>query len=270
MIRRLALSFGLLLSPALAGAQDVIKLATFNIHHGEGTDGKLDLKRVADVVRGADVIAFQEIDVRFGDRSGGVDQAEQLGKELGGNFAFGPNLLRGEGSYGVALVTRFPIVGHTNHRLPRSEGRDKAEPRGLLECRLDVDGKPLRVYVTHLAHDSGADRALQVARVREIVAASPDPWVVMGDFNLRPDSADYRTLTAPEPGPRFIDAWTVAGKGPGDTIGVHGTRSARIDYVFTSGPLAAGLVAGSARVDVETIASDHQPVFVDLRFPTDR
>ncbi|MDG3004398.1 endonuclease/exonuclease/phosphatase family protein [Paludisphaera mucosa] len=270
MIRRILLSLGFLLSPTLAGAQDAIKLATFNIHHGEGTDGKLDLKRVADLVRGVDVVAFQEIDVHFRDRSEGVDQAEWLGKELGGNFAFGPNLVEGEGSYGVALVTRFPITAHTNHRLPKSAGRERAEPRGLLECRLDVAGRPLRVYVTHLAHDSQADRTLQVAKVREIVAASPDPWIVMGDFNLRPDTADYKALTSPESGPRLVDAWAVAGEGPGHSIGLRGERPARIDYIFAAEPLAAGFVVGSARVNVATIASDHQPVYVDLRMPTDR
>ena len=268
MTRRLFLFLGLLLSPVSVSAQDVIKLATFNIHHAEGTDGKLDLKRVADLVRGVDIIAFQEVDVNFRDRSGGVDQARWLAKELDGNSAFGANLVEEKGSYGVALVTRFPIKSQTNHRLPKSPGREKAEPRGLLECRLDVAGKPLRVYVTHLAHDSQADRKLQVARVREIVAASSDPWIMMGDFNLRPDSPDYKTLTAP--GLRLIDAWTVAGAGPGDSIGLHGDRPGRIDYIFASESLAAGFVAGSGRVDVKTIASDHQPVYVDLKLPMAR
>lgn len=269
MIRHLSLCLGLLMTPAAAEAQDVIKLATFNIHHGEGTDGRLDLGRVADLVRGVDIVAFQEVDVRFRDRSGGVDQARWLGKELKGNSAFGPNLVEGGGSYGVALVTRFPITSHINHRLPRSVGREKAEPRGLLECRLDVAGRPLRVYVTHLAHDSQADRALQIRRLREIVSVSPDPWIVMGDFNLRPDTADYKALTGPD-GPRFVDAWSVAGKGPGCTIGLRGDRPGRIDYIFTAEPLAGGLVNGSARVDAETIASDHQPLFVDLRMPPDK
>ena len=76
----------------------------------------------------------------------------------------------------------------------------------MLECRLDVAGRPIRVYVTHLAHDSQADRTLQIRKVREIVAASPDPWIVMGDFNLRPDTADYKALTAPDDGPRLVDA----------------------------------------------------------------
>ena len=90
-------------------ADDVLKLATFNIHFAEGADGALDLKRVADLVRGADIVAFQEVDVRFRPRSRFVDQAAALAKELGGHHVFGANLIEGEGQYGVALVSQFPI-----------------------------------------------------------------------------------------------------------------------------------------------------------------
>ncbi|WP_165071320.1 endonuclease/exonuclease/phosphatase family protein [Paludisphaera rhizosphaerae] len=269
MIRRILSVLALSLFPAFAAAEEPLRLATFNIHHAEGTDGKLDLKRVADLVRGADIVAFQEVDVRFRDRSGKVDQAAALGDLLRANVAFGGNLIDADGGqYGVALVSRFPIVAHQNHRLPRSAGREKAEPRGLLECRLDVNGRPLRVFVTHLAHDSAADKALQVARVREVLAACPDPWIMMGDFNFRPDSDDYKALTAaPAGGERIVDGWPIAGKGEGHSIGLHGSRPGRIDYVFVSGSLAAGIVAGSGRVDVETVASDHQPVYIQLTVP---
>src|SRR5918997_4786423 len=170
---------------------DVLKLATFNIHFAEGTDGVLDLKRVADVVRGADIVAFQEVDVRFRPRSRFVDQGAALANELGGRHVFGANLIEGEGQYGVALVSKFPIVSSKNHRLPRSEGREKAEPRGLLEVVLDVRGRPLRVFVTHLAHDSKPDRLLQVDRINAALRDVSGPWIMMGDFNFRPGSEEY-------------------------------------------------------------------------------
>ena len=31
--------------------KDTITVISYNIHHGEGTDGKLDLQRIADVVK---------------------------------------------------------------------------------------------------------------------------------------------------------------------------------------------------------------------------
>ena len=243
-----------------------LRLATFNIHHAEGKDGKLDLDRVVDVVREADIIAFQEVDVRFRARSQFVDQAAELGNRLGGHVAFGGNLIDGDGQYGVALVSRFPILHHKNHPLPRSAGREKAEPRGLLDVTVDVDGRPLHIFVTHLAHDSTADRILQMDRVRALVGAVPGPKVVMGDFNLRPDSTDYTRLLEPIGSqPFLVDAWAKVGQGDGFTIGHSEKTRGRIDYILISPDLAPQLVA--TRVDQVTRASDHQPLFTTLHLP---
>lgn len=256
---------------ALAGTRGddppPIRLATFNIHHAEGADGRLDLDRVADVVRGADVVAFQEVDVRFRERSKFEDQAAALGTRLGHHVAFGGNLIEGQGAYGVALVSRFSILGHRNLPLPRSTGREKAEPRGVLEATVDTPGRPTRFYVTHLAHDSPADRRLQIARLREVAAAAAGPFVLLGDLNLRPDSEDYAALLRPgaDGAAPMVDAWARVGRGDGATIGLGGKSPGRIDYILVSSDLAAGLV--EARVDAATRASDHQPLFATLRPP---
>lgn len=263
------LLFALLL-PLVLGAEspksgEPLRLATFNIHHAEGSDGVLDLERVAQVVREADVVAFQEVDVRFHGRSKFVDQAEELGKALGGQVAFGGNLIVEKGQYGVALVSKYPILAKRNHPLPRSPGREKAEPRGLLEVTIDFHGQPIRVYVTHLAHDSAPDRKLQVEAVRKIVRAGNGPCVLMGDLNFRPESEPYKQLLASEEGnpPMLVDSWTRVGKGVGATIGLGGPSPGRIDYILVSPDLAAGLE--KVHVDATTRASDHQPVFATLR-----
>src|SRR5206468_2603222 len=117
---------GLFLLAALghtfAAGGELVRLATFNIHHGEGADGKLDLDRVAGVVKEADVVAFQEVDVRFRERSRFEDQADRLARLLGKGVAFGGNLIEGEGRYGVALVSKYPIVSSRNLPLPRAPG----------------------------------------------------------------------------------------------------------------------------------------------------
>jgi endonuclease/exonuclease/phosphatase family metal-dependent hydrolase len=244
-----------------------LRLATFNIHHAEGPDSILDLDRVARAVRDADVVGFQEVDVRFRARSQFVDQADRLAKVLGGEVAFVGNLIEGEGQYGVALVSKLPITSRRHHLLPRSAGREQAEPRGVLEVTLDVRGRPLRVFVTHLAHDSKADRALQVDAIRKLIAGDRGPYVLMGDLNLRPESEEYARLLAPEPGGTapLADAWPRVGAGDGNTIGLGGRSPGRIDYVLVSPDLVPGLER--ARVDTEVRASDHQPVFVTLRLP---
>jgi len=256
----LALVIGL----PLASAAEPLRLATFNIHHAEGTDGKLDLDRVAEVVRGSDIIGFQEVDVKFGRRSQFADQAAELARKLGGKEVFGGNLINGEGKYGVALVSKHPILESQNHPLPFSAGREKAEPRGVLEVRLDVPGGPLRVLVTHLAHDSNADRLLQVEALVKLVKKSKERCVLMGDLNFNPANEAYRRLI--EGGnakvPLLVDAWERVGKGEGSTIGVRGRRGSRIDYILVTPDLAKGL--RTIRVESETNASDHQPVLATL------
>jgi endonuclease/exonuclease/phosphatase family metal-dependent hydrolase len=255
-----------LLAPGFALAAGPICLATFNIHHAEGADGVIDVGRVADVVKGADVVALQEVDVRFGPRSRLEDQAAALGARLGLHVAFGGNLKSGTGAYGVALLSRFPIVASRNHPLPRAAGRETAEPRGLLETALDVDGRRLRVFVTHLAHDSAEDRRLQVDAVRALVNAGEGPAILMGDLNFRPEDPLHARLLAPPEGsdrPLLVDTWTRAGTGAGHSIGLAGPRPGRIDYILATPDLAPGFA--DARVDTETRASDHQPVFIRLQ-----
>src|SRR5687768_15481548 len=83
--------------PAARGASDVdrppplrLRVLTYNIHHGEGVDGRLDLERIARVITAEepDLVALQEVDVKTR-RTGGVDQAAELARLTGMHFAFG-------------------------------------------------------------------------------------------------------------------------------------------------------------------------------------
>ncbi len=55
-----------------------LRILTYNIHHGEGTDGRFDLARIAGVINGQrpDLVALQEVDRRT-TRASGVDQAAE-------------------------------------------------------------------------------------------------------------------------------------------------------------------------------------------------
>ncbi|WP_346766310.1 endonuclease/exonuclease/phosphatase family protein, partial [Streptomyces sp. Tu 4128] len=65
--------------PASAGQGHTValRIATYNIHAGTGSDGVFDLDRQAAALRAldADVIGLQEVDVHWGDRSQGLDVA---------------------------------------------------------------------------------------------------------------------------------------------------------------------------------------------------
>src|SRR5262245_6477137 len=66
-----------------------VRILTYNIHHGEGTDGRFDLPRLADVIETAapDLVALQEVDQGTA-RSEGVQQLTELGGMTGLHSAF--------------------------------------------------------------------------------------------------------------------------------------------------------------------------------------
>ncbi len=249
----------------------LLRVATFNIHHGVGLDGVLDLDRTAQVIRatGAEIVGLQEVDRHLSARSGWVDQAGWLADRLGMQVAYGatidfdldPGHRRGPGAprrqYGNAVLSAHPIGAWRNVPLP---GRDGAEPRGLLTVRLAVDGTDLVLGCTHLQNRSPAERVAQAARVVEVLSAPPgtaEPTVLLGDMNAGPDHAALRTLTT-----AFTDVWAVAGTRGDPAAGLTfdaATPHARIDYVLTSGPIGP-----HAAWVVPTDASDHRPVVADL------
>ena len=76
--------------PATVRAQGTLRIAAYNVKHGLGMDGVVDLERIADVLRSldADVITLQEIDSGT-ERTERVDQAARLGELLGEAVRFG-------------------------------------------------------------------------------------------------------------------------------------------------------------------------------------
>ena len=56
-----------------------MRAVTYNIQFGRGKDGRCDLERCLAEVRGADIIALQEVE-RFWRRSGLVDQPAVIGE----------------------------------------------------------------------------------------------------------------------------------------------------------------------------------------------
>jgi len=168
----------------MSGGSVGLKLVSYNIHSGIGTDGRFDLHRVEEVLRevDADLIALQEV----GDYRGVTprdDHPEHLAKQLGLHLAFGPNVERGGRRYGNAILSRLPILRSRNYDL--SVGHN--EPRGALRCDLDLgEGQQLHLFSLHLG------LSIRERRRQESLLLSSDilrdavrsvPLVVCGDFN---------------------------------------------------------------------------------------
>lgn len=160
---------------------DLVVLS-YNIHRGVGLDRRLDLGRVADVIAetSAGVAGLQEVirDEGFPD----ADQARYLADRLGMTLVMGATRRHGrEGTYGNALLTRWPVLGSSACDLTFRE----REPRGCLRVALDVGGMPVHVFVSHFGI-AMRERRDQVGRLAAFIrrpAEISGPRVLLGDFN---------------------------------------------------------------------------------------
>jgi endonuclease/exonuclease/phosphatase family metal-dependent hydrolase len=211
-----------------------------------------------------DLVALQEVDVHWAERSSFVDQAAMLGSRLGMTVRFAP-IYRlpplADSSppreFGVALLSRYPISRWSNDSLTRlSTQEPNPTPRrmpGLLDVTVDVRGAPVRVLNTHL--DYRADPAVRTAQVQEmlnVLARSSLPTIVCGDLNAPPNASELAPLRQ-----RVRDAWTDSAS-TGLTYPAE-QPTKRIDYVLLTKHFRVRLT----RVP-ETLASDHRPVITDI------
>jgi endonuclease/exonuclease/phosphatase family metal-dependent hydrolase len=233
----------------------MIRVMTYNIHHGEGLDGKVDLTRIADLIKAerADVVALQEVD-RGVRRTAQRDMPAELAALTGMTCVFSNNFPYQGGEYGNAVLTRFLVKRWTNHhyRMLRPN-----EQRGILQLVLDVHGRELVVMNTHI--DSRADDAERWLNVGEIEgltkAQGATPVILCGDFNNVPTGRVYQRLSE-----TFQDAWIKAGAGDGFSFPASGPNR-RIDYLWFNHPEA---VTPRQVWIPQSAASDHLPVVADF------
>jgi endonuclease/exonuclease/phosphatase family metal-dependent hydrolase len=161
--------------------RSTIVIASYNIHRGLGMDRRLDLARIADVIAEtqADVIGLQEV-IREDGRDD-EDQAAFLAARLGMELVMGETRSDGRGTYGTAVLTRWPVIGSA--RCALSWGT--REPRGCLRVDIGVSDTPLHVFNCHLGLNP-MERRRQLSLLGGFIAVShqlPGPRILMGDFN---------------------------------------------------------------------------------------
>ncbi len=249
-----------------------------------------------------DVVCLQEVSRNDPEADGDapVDQAAAL-SELFPDFEvyYGAAIDRAGGAdgrrwqFGNMILTRPQAVQAFRHSLPRpADGASKHMPRQATEIVIAERGRALRIVTTHLEYYSAAQRAAQIDRLRELQAEAganhrtppPDPGrgpfaaaprpaslVLCGDFNLVAGDDHYRRViaAAADDACSLFDGWTSC---RGDvahdpTCGVFdgdqwpGGAHCR-DFMFVTRDVARRI--RSIDVDLDTDASDHQPIRLDL------
>ena len=166
-------------SDTTATEQDVtvseMMLANFNIKHGaEGLD------RVAEAILeiSPDIIGLEEVDVNC-ERSGYVDEPAELARLAGyPYYAFAKAINLGDGEYGTAILSRYPIESFEVIPLDSGDGEDRA----LGHAVISAGDMKLHAFVTHLSYH---DRWLRIGQMESIASqlSTCEHYVLMGDFN---------------------------------------------------------------------------------------
>lgn len=227
-------------------------VSTYNVQKGFGTDFRRDPRRTQRVIAelGADLLAVQEGDRRFGSRAGVLD-LDRLAEETGLRAVPVPKKLghRAHGWHGNLLFARAAEVEDV--RLLSLPG---LEPRGALVADLRLPGQDsLRVIAAHLAL-LPRDRRRQAEVLLQEVAEDGRPTLLIGDLN------DWRH------GPESALAALMTRFGtPGAAPSYPAPRPrGALDRIYASPHF--GLVSAGAHVSpLSRKASDHLPVVARLR-----
>lgn len=208
-----------------------MKIVSYNIQYAKGKDGRHDLARIADSVRGADLIGLQEVTRGFpGVPAALAEQPERLAELLPEYFwtyaapvdlDAGSSLVAGRAvsrrvQFGNMLLSRWPIRSTRHLLLPRERSFEHGDAQnGVLEGIVAAPGGDVRLYVTHLNYLRSQQRRAQLDWLLPVLHAVPaqgasitgtSHWVelpqaevpqdfaLLGDFNLAPQHAEYTRI----------------------------------------------------------------------------
>ena len=147
---------------------------------------RIKLRNTAQVIKDirADIIGLQEIESETA--------LKELKAELNRQGLYYPHYAfakKKNSAVAVGLLSRYPIKSALSHTVSSSRAY-----RDILEAKITVNGKILRIYVNHWKAKSGPESMrIESAKIlKKIIAEMDEPFVLMGDFNS--DYEEYKTF----------------------------------------------------------------------------
>ncbi|HLA86312.1 MAG TPA: endonuclease/exonuclease/phosphatase family protein [Thermoguttaceae bacterium] len=222
------------------------RVGTLNLAGGKGPDGRRDLARAGDVLRGLDLVALQEVHV--GGLVADDNQARSLGRQLHLGWLYAPTETRWHcRQFGNAVLSDLPVTHWQRIPLPRCYDRSY---RNVVFLVLDDGSRlPVHILAVHATQRDVRDRRVQLRAVIQLFLALQEPAILLGDLNATPDDPAIRDLLArpdvEDPVGRLADS-----PPPG-----------RVDWI-----IVRGLRCVTAGVRDEGV-SDHPLYWAELEWP---
>lgn len=231
-----------------------IAVLSYNIHIGNPPTkprGFIDLDTIAATIRssGAELIALQELD-SITRRSNGVYQLKVLAEKLNMHYHFEKTISHDGGSYGIGILSKYPLQEITAYNLPQIDGI-KSEPRKMLLAKVMIQNKPIFFGCTHVDFTKQVNPA-QMKELVRILNTLPDlPIIVGGDFNATSDSEGMKLMLGQYHNASIRNEFTIPV--------LHPTK--KIDYIFYKG---LSFMQDSV-MKSHNYGSDHLPVWAEFK-----
>ena len=165
-----------------------LKIGSFNI--ANGTNVRHSMKHLGEDIKaaGLDIVGLQEVD-QFVPRSKNQDSIKLISEYSGlPYYAFFKAIDLNGGEYGVAILSRYPIIETFSQLL--YSGTEEQRVAGC--AKIDVNGTIINFLSTHLSYESKSLRTKQFAQLAEITA-NMDNFIITGDFNTN-NFAEYAPI----------------------------------------------------------------------------
>lgn len=279
----------------VAKPEGSIRILSWNVQQfGLFTGEKKDTahrQKVLDYIQSqnADILCLQEFYEGLSKaykKNSGFDYMKKLGYSY---FTYAQDYYQGGGLYSMGLVifSKYPITDSLRLRYRENLGFKLGE--SLLSADINIHGKKIRVFTTHLQSNQfdykdydvlhkiskvddsvySASRSVvkklrsayrnredQADMVRTQLDNSPLPEIIAGDFNDVPNSYAYFRIRGDRQ-----DAFAKKGWGVGRTFS-HISPTLRIDYIMADKQFKI------LRYERKILdCSDHYPVVADLQMP---
>ena len=229
--------------------EQTVRVMSYNIRNAKGMDGNIDYQRIADIIDNVapDVLALQELD-SVTRRSGQTDVLLRLSALTAMYPVYAASIPYDGGKYGIGILSKQKPLSWQRIPLP---GREEA--RSLLA----VEFKDYVFCCTHFSLNE-EDRQASVAFIDEAVKRFDKPVFLAGDINARPESSVLKA---------FEQNWALLSNSKTLTFPAN-QPTETIDYIFGYTPKGFSYSVWQTRVLNEPVASDHLPLFADVRLKT--
>jgi endonuclease/exonuclease/phosphatase family metal-dependent hydrolase len=263
---------------------NTIRVLTYNVHNFKRYGSKNDIStkhEILDIIshEQPDVLGIQEFYTR---KHGEYDMRDSIVKMMGpGNYYFEPVVFNSTEAIGIAIFSKFPIMGHGLIQFT-----NKASENECIYIDVKKGNRTIRIYSVHLqsirfdpedykyinniTHEGTTDvtsarrlgsklklaflkRSDQAIKIKENAAQCPYPYIISGDFNDTPSSFAVNYVAK-----GLKNAFHEKGSGFGRTYNGN-FPNYQIDYIMASPQF--DVVSYNI---TEKKLSDHYPVRSDL------